>query len=188
MIRHGLDRDDVRRIPAQSWPVVAQLVRHSLFYVGMQHFEPFGMGAAEALAVGAPVLLSRRAGIARAIERASEPVPGAGPPRSCAVLVDPTDPHGAARGLIAALDAPDELARMARAGRRLAREAFSWPNGAARLTGLLDRLVAQGGADRRRARGQHRLASAWRGDRPRLRAEHAGAPQQPLPRVLGGAR
>src|SRR4051812_15799150 len=154
MIRHGLDRDDVRRIPAQSWPVVAQLVRQSLFYVGMQHFEPFGMGAAEALAVGAPVLLSRCAGIARAIERAS---PGAacGPTGSCAVLVDPSDPRGAARRLIEALDAPAELVRMTRAGRRLAREAFSWPNGAAKLTALLDRLVAQGDPGRRRgARGQ----------------------------------
>jgi uridine kinase len=130
------------------------------------------------------VLLSRRAGIARAIER----VPDAGPTGSCAVLVDPTDPRGAARRLIAALDAPDELARMAQAGRRLAREAFSWPNGAARLTGLLDRLVAQGGANHRRARGQHRLASAWRGDRPRIAAQHARSAEQLLPWILEAHR
>src|SRR6185436_16429703 len=118
------------------------LVRQSLFYVGMQHFEPFGMGAAEALAVGAPVLLSRCAGIARAIQHGSPDAPGS--IGSCAVLVDPSDPRGAARRLVEALEAPAELARMTQAGRRLAREAFSWPHGAARLTAMLDRLVAQG--------------------------------------------
>jgi mannosylfructose-phosphate synthase len=183
MARHGLDRGDVRRIPAQSWPVVAQLVRQSLFYVGMQHFEPFGMGAAEALAVGAPVLLSRCAGIARAIQPGSPDAPGS--IGSCAVLVDPSDPRGAARRLIEALEAPAELARMTQAGRRLAREAFSWPHGAAKLTAMLDRLVAQGAPGRRRgARGQHRLASAWRGDRPRIASQHAWSAEQLLPWIL----
>jgi DNA-binding CsgD family transcriptional regulator len=51
MARYGLHGRDVQRVPAQTWPVVAQLLRQSLCYVGMQHFEPFGMGAAEALAV-----------------------------------------------------------------------------------------------------------------------------------------
>jgi len=183
MARHGLDRSDVRRIPAQSWPVVAQLARQSLFYVGMQHFEPFGMGAAEALAVGAPVLLSRCAGIARAIEQGAPGGPGS--TESCAVLVDPSDPRGAARRLIEALEAPAELARMTQAGRRLAREAFSWPNGAAKLTALLDRLVAQGDPGRgREARGQHRLASAWRGDRPRIASQHAWSAEQLVPWIL----
>jgi mannosylfructose-phosphate synthase len=183
MAHHGLDRGDVRRIPAQGWPVVAQLVRQSLFYVGMQHFEPFGMGAAEALAVGAPVLLSRCAGVARVIERGSPDAPGA--VGSCAVLVDPSDPRGAARRLIEALEAPAELARRTQAGRRLARVAFSWSNGAARLIALLDRLVAQGAPGRRRgARGQHRLASAWRGDRPRIASQHAWSAEQLVPWIV----
>ncbi|HWU89433.1 MAG TPA: glycosyltransferase, partial [Kofleriaceae bacterium] len=68
MAWYGLTRREVVRVPAQPWPVVAQLLRQALCYVGMQHFEPFGMGAAEALAVGAPVLVSERAGIARVLE------------------------------------------------------------------------------------------------------------------------
>ena len=183
MARHGLTDRDLRRVPAQPWPVVAQLLRQALFYAGMQHFEPFGMGAAEALAVGAPVLLSRRAGIARVLDR--DP-----PGERCAVLVDPADPRGAARRLIEALEAPAELARMTGAGRRLAREMFSWPHGAARLIAMLDGLVArraQGAADRRQL-GHHRLASAWRGDRPRIASQHAGSAEQLLPWVLEAER
>ncbi|HEX7836508.1 MAG TPA: glycosyltransferase, partial [Kofleriaceae bacterium] len=178
MARYGLRDGDVRRIPAQTWPVVAQLLCQSLFYVGMQHFEPFGMGAAEALAVGAPVLLSRCAGIARALEE----VP---PGDRSAVLVDPADPCGAARRLIEALDAPAELLRMTRAGRRLARHAFSWPNGAERLCAMLDGLVAEGSRPRR---GHHRLASAWRGDRPRIASQHAWSAEQLLPRIVEAQR
>src|SRR6185295_20016323 len=95
----------------------------------------FGMAAAEALAAGAPVLLSRCAGVARALERVP---PG---PR-CAVLVDPGDVRGAARQLVEALDAPAELARMTAAGSALARETMSWPHGAARLLAMLDELAA----------------------------------------------
>jgi mannosylfructose-phosphate synthase len=181
MARHGLDHRDVRRVPAQTWPVVAQLLRQAVCYVGMQHFEPFGMGAAEALAVGAPVLLSRCAGIARALEA----VP---PGQRCALLVDPADPRRAARRLIEALDAPAELARMTAAGRRLAHQTFSWPNGAARLTAMLDDLVAGTAARRRRPRGHHRLTSAWRGDRPRIASQHVWSAEQLLPRVLEAQR
>lgn len=185
MARYGLAGRDVRRIPAQTWPVVAQLLRQSLFYVGMQRFEPFGMGAAEALAVGAPVLLSERAGIARALEAAPPDLPE----RPCALLVDPSDPRGAARRLIEALDAPGEVARMREAGRKLARQAFSWPNGAARLAAMLDGLVAQASPARRRnPRGHHRLASAWRGDRPRIASQHAWSAEQLLPRILEAQR
>jgi mannosylfructose-phosphate synthase len=177
MARHGLGPGDVRRIPAQPWSVIAQLLRQALFYVGLQHFEPFGMGAAEALAVGVPVLLSGRAGIARALEGA--------PPGPCALLVDPGDPRCAARRLIEALDAPAQLARMTDAGRRFADEILSWPNAAARLVAMLDELVARGGSTRRRdPRGQHRLASAWRGDRPRIATQHAWSAEQLLPRIV----
>jgi mannosylfructose-phosphate synthase len=180
MARYGLSGHDVRRVPAQTWPVVAQLLRQSLCYVGMQHFEPFGMGAAEALAVGAPVLISERAGIARVLA-------GVPPGQRCALQVDPADPRGAARRLIEALDVPAELERMREAGRRLAREAFSWPNGAARLGTVLDGLIAQG-TPSRRLRGAHRLASAWRGDRPRIASQHAWSAEQLLPRVLEAQR
>ncbi|HET7506566.1 MAG TPA: glycosyltransferase [Kofleriaceae bacterium] len=205
MARHGLTHRDVRRIPAQPWPVVAQLVRQALFYVGMQHFEPFGMGAAEALAVGAPVLISTAAGIARALEVA----PAA---RPCALIVDPADPRGAARRLIDALDAPAALHAMCDAARELARRELSWPNGAARLLALLDGLVApdarhashasgaagparpsgapdvSGAPGRRGLRGHHRLTAAWRGDRPRIASQHAWSAEQLLPRVLEAQR
>ncbi|HSR99383.1 MAG TPA: glycosyltransferase [Kofleriaceae bacterium] len=177
MARHHLHGDDVRRIPPQPWAVIAQLLRQSLFYVGMQRFEPFGMGAAEALAVGVPVLLSRYAGIARALERS-------GPEPPCALLVDPDDPRGAAGRLIAALAAPAELRRMADAGRRFA-QTLSWPNGAAKLLAILDDLVVRGPSSRQRAlRGQHRLASAWRGDRPRIATQHAWSAEQLVPRIV----
>jgi mannosylfructose-phosphate synthase len=178
MAQHRLHDDDVRRIPAQPWAVLAQLLRQSLFYVGMQHFEPFGMGAAEALAVGVPVLLSRDAGIARALE-------GTGPEPPCALLVDPDDPRSAARRLIAALAAPAELKRMVDAGRRLAGQAWSWPNGAARLLAILDEVLARDASSRQRAlRGQHRLASAWRGDRPRIATQHAWSAEQLMPHLV----
>ncbi|HEU4727215.1 MAG TPA: glycosyltransferase [Kofleriaceae bacterium] len=177
MARYGMTRRDVRRISAQRWPVVAQLLRQALCYVGMQHFEPFGMGAAEALAVGTPVLLSASAGIARALAAAP-------PGRPCALLVDPADPRGAARRLIEALDAPAALRAMRHAGRELARRELSWPNGAARLTSLLDGLVAPDAPARRRPRGHHRLTSAWRGDRPRIASQHAWSAEQLLPRVV----
>jgi mannosylfructose-phosphate synthase len=182
MARHGLDHRDVRRVPAQTWPVVAQLLRQAVFYVGMQRFEPFGMGAAEALAVGTPVLLSRCAGIARALE--------AGPAdQRPALLIDPADPRAAARRLIEALDAPAALARMRDAGRTLARRMFSWPGGAARLAAMLDRLVAQAAPARPGpARGHHRLASAWRGDRPRIASQHAWSAEQLLPRIVEAQR
>jgi mannosylfructose-phosphate synthase len=182
MARHGLGGDDVRRIPTQPWPVIAQLLRQSLFYVGMQHFEPFGMGAAEALAAGAPVLLSRCAGIARVLE-------GVPPEPRCALLVDPGDARGAARQLIDALDAPAALARMTRAGRRLARRALSWTNGAARLTAILDELAARpDGWERNPLRGQHRLTSVWRGDRPRIATQHAASAEQLAPRIVDAQR
>lgn len=172
MARHGLAEHDVRRVPAQSWPVVAQLLRHALFYVGMQHFEPFGMGAAEALAVGAPVLLSRRAGIARALHD------------GCAVLVDPSEPRTAARRLLQVLDDPAQQARMVAAGRALARERFSWAQGAAKLAALLDELARAP----RPERGHHRLASAWRGDRPRIASQHAWSAEQLVPRIVEAQR
>ncbi|HTE51398.1 MAG TPA: glycosyltransferase [Kofleriaceae bacterium] len=178
MADHGLSSRDVVRVPAQAWPAVAQLLRQALFYVGMQRFEPFGMGAAEALAVGAPVLLSDRAGIARALEGAGSPA---------AVLVDPADPRAAARRLLEALDAPDRLAAMRAAGRELAREAFRWSAAAARLGARLDDLIERGAADPARARragGQHRLIAPWRGDRPRPAPAHLRAAEQLLPHIL----
>ncbi len=175
MARHGLTAADVRRVPAQGWPVVAQLLRGALFYVGLQHFEPFGMGAAEALAVGTPVLLSRSAGLARMLDA------------RCAVLVDPADPRAAARRLVDALDAPDALAQMSTAGRALAREQLSWPDGAARLGAMLDDLVDRT-TPPRPSRGHHRLTSAWRGDRPRIASQHAWSAEQLVPRIIEAQR
>jgi uridine kinase len=179
MAHYGLGGDDVRRIPAQPWPVIAQLLGQSLFYIGMQHFEPFGMGAAEALAVGVPVLLSRCAGLARALDRE--------PP--CALLVDPSDPRAAARRLIAALEAPAELARMTEAARSFAHQGLSWSNAAQALLAMLDDLVLRGAASRSRPlRGQHRLTSGWRGDRPRIATQHAWSAAQLVPWIVEAQR
>ncbi|PTL78924.1 glycosyltransferase [Vitiosangium sp. GDMCC 1.1324] len=176
MARYGLTGRDVRRIPAQTWPVVAQLLRQSLFYVGMQHFEPFGMGAAEALAAGAPVLISERAGIVRVLEeRPASQLP-------CALIVNPTDPRTAARHLVDALDSPVRLQKMVEAGHEVARQAFSWPAAAMRLAKRLDGLVAQGAPARPpRTLGHHRLTAGWRGDRPRITSQHVCSAEQLLP-------
>jgi uridine kinase len=183
MAAHSLTDGDVVRIPSQPWPVLAQLLRQSLFYVAMQRFEPFGMGAAEALAAGAPVLLSEQAGIAHVLEASQAP----GEP--CALLVDPRDPRDAARRLQGALDAPVELERMREAGRRLARQTFSWPYSALRLASRLDGLVAlDARPPRRRAAGHHRLTAAWRGDRPRVAPHHLRAAEELVPWLLDAER
>lgn len=183
MAQYGLTDRDVRRIPAQTWPVVAQLLRQSMFYVGMQHFEPFGMGAAEALAAGAPVLLSERAGIVRVLEDLPpDEVP-------CALIVDPTDPHTAARRLVDALDSPVQVQKMVDVGHEVARHAFSWPEAALRLARRLDGLVALGAPARHpRALGHHRLTAAWRGDRPRTTSQHFWSAEQLLPILVEAQR
>lgn len=182
MARYGLTDHDVRRIPAQPWPVVAQLLRQSLFYVGMQHFEPFGMGTAEALAAGAPVLISESAGIVRVLED----LPAGDEP--CALIVDPTDPCAAARRLVEALEAPAQVQKMVEAGHRVARNAFSWPHAAKRLAKRLDGLVEPGAARHHRALGHHRLTAAWRGDRPRTTSQHAWSAERLLPILLDAQR
>jgi uridine kinase len=77
---------------------------------------------------------------------------------------------------------------MSQAGRKLARQAFSWPNGAARLAAILDALVAQAPTRRRSPRGHHRLTSAWRGDRPRIASQHAWSAEQLLPWIIEAQR
>ncbi len=184
MARYGITDRDVRRIPAQTWPVVAQLLRQSMFYVGMQHFEPFGMGAAEALAAGAPVLLSERAGIVRVLEGL--------PPNEvpCALIVDPTDPRTAARRLVEALESPARVQKMVEVGHEVARHAFSWPHAALRLARRLDALVALGSPPARHSRafGHHRLTAGWRGDRPRTTSQHFWSAEQLLPILVEAQR
>ena len=183
MAEHGLTDEHVVRIPAQPWPVLAQLLAQSRFYLAMQRFEPFGMGVAEALAAGAPVLVSERAGIAMVIDAtqtAAEP---------CALIVDPDDPRRAAIRLQAALDAPAELERMRETGRRLARRSFSWPHAALRLASRLDGLVALDARARlRRSAGHHRLTAAWRGDSPRVARHHQRTAGELVPWLLRSER
>ncbi|MEA1970395.1 MAG: glycosyltransferase, partial [Thermodesulfobacteriota bacterium] len=86
---YKLTNDDIVRLPSQPWSVLAVLAHHCLAYIGMQFMEPFGMGVAEAMAASAPVVISRKAGIAKWIKDGRD-----------AIVVDPEDSHGAAQELI----------------------------------------------------------------------------------------
>jgi glycosyltransferase involved in cell wall biosynthesis/uridine kinase len=161
----GLSEKNVRRIPAQPWPVLAQLFRQCQFAVSLPFFEPFGMTVAEAMMTGAPTIVSNRAGIAQSLESSS------------ALVVDPMDLQTAASQLVSLLENPKERAAMGQAGHSKVREAFSWESTASSLLQALPESVAS------RERGFHRLVPAWRGDVPHISARHVEVARSLVARV-----
>jgi glycosyltransferase involved in cell wall biosynthesis len=183
MLGFGLGGNDVVRLESQTHDQLAPLARAGLAYVGMQHLEPFGMGAAEAMGAGLPTLISSAAGITRWLKDGDE-----------ALFVDPDDAAGAARKLVGLLKDPAAWERLAERGRRKALDDFSWPGIATRIGRVFDRLHAgedprhaTGGQQtaerftRRTGRAYHRLSPAWRGDIPRIEPHHVDAATALLP-------
>lgn len=190
MARYGLTGSDVIRMESQPHERLARLARGALAYVGMQHLEPFGMGAAEAMGTGLPILVSSAAGITRWLEDGEN-----------ALFIGPDDPAGAAEKLVELVARPAARRRLAAQGREKAIDDFSWSGIAARIGRVFERLHAgedprcgAGGkatADRfarRTGRGYHRLTAAWRGDIPRIKPHHAAAADELLPEIAARIR
>jgi uridine kinase len=186
MARCGLAGDDVIRVESQAHEQLAPLARGALAYVGMQHLEPFGMGAAEAMGSGLPVVISSAAGITRWLVDGEH-----------ALVVEPDDDEGAAGQLVRLASDPAAWKRLAERGREKALESFSWAGTAARIGHVFDR-VHEGRDPRvdagsestaehfaaRTGRAYHRLSPAWRGDIPRIKPHHVAAASELLPEVV----
>ena len=187
MERYGLTTDDVLRVESQTHDVLAPLARCALAYVGMQRLEPFGMGAAEAMGAGLPVLISANAGITRWLTDGEH-----------ALFVDPDDALAAAERLVGLLRDPVAWQRLAENGRRKSIADFSWEGIAEKQGAVMDSLCAgrdprtpgahaaapAGHFERRQGRAHHRTTVAWRGDFPRIKPGHVEAAERLVPRLV----
>jgi glycosyltransferase involved in cell wall biosynthesis/uridine kinase len=178
---YGLSENEIVRLPSQPWKILAILAHHSTSYVGMQKMEPFGMGVAEAMAAGAPVMISKAAGITRWINDDAD-----------AVVVDPDDPAGAAHRLIKIINNKDRLQTLALNGYTLSKNTFSWKSIAMRQGEIIDFLCQGKSPDghiesfimKKNRRAYHRSAFAWRGDPPVIRPKHRKAAEGLLPYIV----
>jgi len=187
--KYKLPRKDVILIPNQKWSILSLLAKHSLFYVGMQLMEPFGMSVAEAMAAGAPVMISQAAGITKWLTQDEN-----------AVIVDPHKPRQAARKLVDVFKDKGQVERLSLGGHRLAKEKFSWSGIAKRQAGVMDSLhrgEAPLGVESRREfadvyrktqdRAYHRAVYVWRGDIPAVKPKHKKASRGLVPHIREGA-
>lgn len=108
----------------------AALAAASLFALP-SYSENFGIAVLEAMAAGLPVAISDQVNLWHDVEAA-----GAG-------LVSPCDVGAFAALLERLLGDPAEARRMGEAGRRLARDSFSWPRIAARLESVYEDVAAR---------------------------------------------
>ncbi|MEA1959454.1 MAG: glycosyltransferase [Chloroflexota bacterium] len=178
---YELSENEVVRLPSQPWEILAVLVHHCLFYIGMQMMEPFGMGVVEAMAARAPVMVSKAAGVTRWITDEKE-----------AIVVDPNDPHNAAQRLIMILNRKTRLNQLASDGYRLARSEFNWEAIGHKQGEIVD-LLCQGKSPhgtmesisgRRIHRSYHRSTFTWRGDPPHIKPRHKKAAEELLPYIV----
>ena len=185
MAEYGLSSQDVILVPNQEWTILSQLARHSLFYVGMQLLEPFGMSAAEAMAAGAPIMISEAAGITKWLKDGQN-----------ALIIDPHAPKEAARRLVHAVKDEHLIRRLSALGHRLAEKRFSWPGIAKRQAEVMDSLHRgerpagmKGGrkyadvATRKEDRAFHRAVFIWRGDIPEIKSKHKKAAMRLVPHI-----
>lgn len=112
----------------------AALLAHAAAFVLPSRHENFGLAAAEALAAGAPVVLTPEVGLAPWVEDARSG------------LVVPREPAALAAALAKLLDEPAEAKAMGERGRRLAAERFAWPAIAARLEARYERILKEASA------------------------------------------
>lgn len=186
---YGLSKNDVIRLPSQTWKILAVIAHHCSFYIGMQEMEPFGMAVAEAMAAHAPVMISKAAGITKWIQDGRE-----------AIVVDPDDPRNAAQRLIRALNNQTNLNELVSNGYTLSLNKFSWEAIGRRQGEVIDLLCqgksplgTEGSVNRRKIqRAYHRSVFAWRGDVPVIKPKHkkaaAGAASVSCRRSREGAK
>jgi glycosyltransferase involved in cell wall biosynthesis/uridine kinase len=185
MAEYGFSSQDVILLSNQKWPILSQLVRHSLFYVGMQLLEPFGMSAAEAMAAGAPVMISEAAGITNWLRHGEN-----------ALIIDPHAPEEAAKILVQAVKDEHMTRRLSDLGHSLAKEKFSWSGIAKRQAEVMDSLhrdTAPAGMKagqkntgvfrKREDRAYHRAVFVWRGDIPEIKPKHKKAAMGLIPYI-----
>ncbi len=99
------DQAGVRMLGYQPHPaVLGWMGRSAIVLMPSRWEEPFGLAALEALAMGAALICSRRGGLAEVAGEA-------------AVYIDPDDPAGIARALLALARDPARRAALAAAGR-----------------------------------------------------------------------
>jgi glycosyltransferase involved in cell wall biosynthesis/uridine kinase len=178
---HRLSENDIVRLPSQPWKTLAVLAHHSMSYIGMQKMEPFGMGVAEAMAAGAPVLISKVAGITRWITDDVE-----------AIVVDPDNPAVAAQRLIKLINDKDQLYKLASNGHMLSKNTFSWKAIGMRQGEIIDFLCQGKSPDKnfessikkQKHRAYHRSSFAWRGDPPIIKPRHKKAAEGLLPYIV----
>lgn len=99
--------------------------------------EQFGLVLVEGMACGLPAIAVDRFGPAEIVD-----------PERTGWLVEPDDEQGLADAIVAAVDGGEERARRGVAARRVARETWSWPALAHRVSGVLEEAVGVGDAAR----------------------------------------
>ncbi len=187
MERYGLTDADVIQSESLNHADLAPIARGALAYVGTQRLEPFGMSAAEAMAVGLPVLISERAGITSWLKD-----------RKHALFVDPKEPAAIADQVLRLMSDPELLSRLAADGREKAFADFSWEGIADKQGRILDRLVGrvdpresrierpaeQAHFVRHTGRAYHRATPRWRGDYPRIIEPQVQAALELMPELM----
>ncbi|MGH7042697.1 MAG: glycosyltransferase family 4 protein [Acetobacteraceae bacterium] len=119
----------VRLLGYQPHPIVLEwLGRAAIVLMPSRWAEPFGLTALEAMAMGAALICSRRGGLAEVAGEA-------------AVYVDPDDPDGIARALLALAQDPARRAALAGAGRARA-AGFDLPAAERALDAIRHRVLS----------------------------------------------
>lgn len=111
---------------------MASYYRRAKFFVLPSKFEPFGMTAAEAMACGTPVILSKHAGITRHVRNG----------RDC-LIVNPADRKAMTWAFHVLNNNRFLRARLSHNGIKAARKKFSWGHIAEKSIAYYNRLLAE---------------------------------------------
>jgi D-inositol-3-phosphate glycosyltransferase len=124
-------QQQVRFIPAQPQPVLAQYYAAADVFVMPSHYESFGMVVLEAMACGTPVVASRVGGLTSTVVH-----------ERTGLLVPEGDGHAFAQAIVRLLRMPAVGHAFGQAGLQRA-QAFSWPRIAEHTVRLYRRLLQQ---------------------------------------------